>query len=67
MEFHPGLLSEYGTDPVNLLQNLENHGYELFLFGKKERLYKVSIEGAVKESKRRGWKDIILISEKDNA
>lgn len=61
MEVHPELLSYYGTDYVNLLENLENHGYKFFLFEGKGKIFNVSIEQIGRESKARGWKDILVV------
>jgi len=61
IEFHPGLLTDRGTDPIQLLQKLANLNYRLLLFGKNGRFYESSIEQTMIESEVRHWLDILLV------
>lgn len=61
MEFHPRFLSDYGTSPLNLLQNFLGYGYKLFLFAKNEKIRESSVDEIIAQSTQRGWKDILLI------
>lgn len=62
MEFHPGLLSDYGTDYTQLLGDIAKKGYKFFLFNKKDDQFdQFSIEKIIEKSLKRGWSDVLLI------
>jgi len=61
IEFHPGLLTDCGTDPIKLLQKLSNLNYRLLLSGKNGRFYESTIEQTMIESEVRHWLDILLV------
>lgn len=61
LEFNPRLLSNCGTDYVQLLRNLAGQNYKFILSGAEEEFYEATVEQVIEKSKARHWLDIIVV------